>query len=515
MTKGLNRRRFLQNSLATAAAIGASGARANSFCREYDIEAIVIGSGYGGAVASLRLGEAGIETVVLERGKRWPIVPAGNTFCTKEQPDGRASWLSTTTNLPPVLPNQPVDVFTGVLDRKVGNGISVYRAAAVGGGSIINGAITLQPAKELFEKVFPSSVNYDVLDRFYFPRVRRMLQASPIPDDILSSDPFLSSQIFLRQATRAGFTTVKPDIAFNWNVVREEMAGKAVASIIAGEVFYGTNSGAKNSLDRNYLRLAEETRNVEILPLHVVTSIEAGKRDGYRVLANQINEQGKVVAQKSFNCRYLFLAAGSVGTPELLLRAQARGTLRGLNSSVGKFWGTNSDSIGVIVEGVPTNISLGTCGVVSMEDLGNPIAPLILQPFQAIPVPQGTIALLGQGISKPQGVLAYNRTTDSADITWPANSADSQANLAALQHAYGVLAEVNGTPLAAPIDQIDTGHALGGAVVGAVCSPFGEVLGQHNLFVVDGALLPGSSACANPSLTIAALAEQSMDHFLN
>jgi len=69
--------------------------------------------------------------------------------------------------------------------------------------------------------------------------------------------------------------------------------------------------------------------------------------------------------------------------------------------------------------------------------------------------------------------------------------------------------------LAGPIDQLNRGHPAGGAVLGAVCNNFGEVIGHKNLFVVDGSLIPGSAACANPSLTITALAEQSMDRFLN
>ena len=62
----------------------------------HDVQAIVIGSGFGGAVAALRLGQAGIETLVLERGRRWNIDDPTRdaTFATFEKPDGRAEWLS-------------------------------------------------------------------------------------------------------------------------------------------------------------------------------------------------------------------------------------------------------------------------------------------------------------------------------------------------------------------------------------------------------------------------------------
>ena len=53
---------------------------------------------------------------------------------------------------------------------------------------------------------------------------------------------------------------------------------------------------------------------------------------------------------------------------------------------------------------------------------------------------------------------------------------------------------------------------IGGAVIGKVCDGYGRVLGQKGLYVNDGALIPGSTACANPSLTIAALALRAGEH---
>ncbi|KYC42151.1 hypothetical protein WA1_19350 [Scytonema hofmannii PCC 7110] len=114
MTGVLRRRQFLQGTVAAAASVGVASLRASASKSDEYVEALVIGSGFGGAVASLRLGEAGIETLVLERGRRWTITDAGNTFSTYQQPDGRSAWLSPTT----VIFNQvPIDIYTGVLNE--------------------------------------------------------------------------------------------------------------------------------------------------------------------------------------------------------------------------------------------------------------------------------------------------------------------------------------------------------------------------------------------------------------
>ena len=165
MSQMLNRRRFLQASAAAAASVGVSAIRTTAAGVDEYVEAIVIGSGFGGAVASLRLGQAGIETIVLERGRRWQITDTGDTFCTTDNPDGRAAWLSPTTILPPPVPEITIDVFTGVLDIKRGNGISAYQGAGVGGTSLVYGGITYQPTEELFYKVFPRSIKYSLLSK--------------------------------------------------------------------------------------------------------------------------------------------------------------------------------------------------------------------------------------------------------------------------------------------------------------------------------------------------------------
>ena len=64
------------------------------------------------------------------------------------------------------------------------------------------------------------------------------------------------------------------------------------------------------------------------------------------------------------------------------------------------------------------------------------------------------------------------------------------------------------------LNSTTTAHPLGGAVLGKACDEYGRVFGYQGLYVVDGSLIPGSTACTNPSLTIAALAERCMDKII-
>ena len=103
-TSDVSRREFLRTGILGSAGLAALGCRDSlgptawaelrAWAQHSDfVPAIVIGSGFGGAVAALRLGQAGISTLVLERGRRWDIRADGNTFATFERPDGRAYWL--------------------------------------------------------------------------------------------------------------------------------------------------------------------------------------------------------------------------------------------------------------------------------------------------------------------------------------------------------------------------------------------------------------------------------------
>ncbi|MBD2208612.1 GMC family oxidoreductase [Calothrix sp. FACHB-156] len=549
--KAFNRRQFIQTAAFFSAGLATSVVTSRkTLADELDYQAIVIGSGYGGAIASLRLGQAGVKTLIIERGRRWPIRnvqpglnPQDYTFANFDlvNPDRRSTWLNSTTVF-----GTPTQVYTGVFETLVETGITVVNGAGFGGGSLVNNAIAYQPKKEIFNRVFNRKlVDYDELDSVYYPRVKQMLQPSPIPRDVLKTKYYGKTRFFIENARRAGYNSFLLDLAVDWNKVRDEIKGTRVASVIDGQNWWGVNSGAKNSLDNNYLRQAEYTGNVDVLTLHIVTEIAEipGEKRGYRITCNKIDEFGNVIGSPvTLTCRYLFMAAGSVGTSKLLVKAKAKGTLPKLNQFVGQFWGTNGDNITTRTELGTVTGNGGTAGAV-IEQLNAPV-PFVVESLELAISPDGTQTCLGLGLTPPAGRFEYNQATDSVNLIWD-QSADEQiiSSTESLFQNLDQYANFNGnnfgrkpkhrghrgmiprqhisspnypTPSADSQnnDAAITGHPLGGCVLGKACDSYGRVLGYKGLYVVDGALIPGSTACTNPFLTISAIAERCMDKII-
>lgn len=526
----LSRRQFLRGGILAAAGASVLGSGARAWARHSDfVPALVIGSGFGGAVAALRLGQAGIDTVVLERGRRWPIRPDGDTFATFEQPDGRGYWLRDRTGeailgLPQL--EKPIDRYVGVLEVVEGNGIYIGAGAGVGGGSLVFNAIIVKPRRELFERVLPRAIDFDEMKDVYYPRVKQIIGSAPIPDDVLATEYYRSSRVSLDQAQRAGFPTRVVDLAVDWDIVRDEIAGLRVPSAIAGQSFYGLNSGAKRSLDHNYLPMAEATGHVEVLPFHSVVAIERGHGGRYAVTTIRLSDEGEMVgAPRRLVCKHLFLAAGSIGTTSLLVRARETGALPALNEHVGRHWAANGD-LPVTRGALPfTNAGTGgPAGHFILEDLDNPFGPTSLVELVLPPHIAAALAVSGApphfanyaslGIPPAIGSFAYDPAADTVALNWPGADPRLANFLAAAQQTLSVLDQSNGS-LTLGINPVVSAHPLGGAVLGKACDLEGRVKHHPGLYVVDGALIEGNTGLANPSFTIAALAERCMDHIIS
>ncbi|MDR7278025.1 GMC oxidoreductase [Catenuloplanes atrovinosus] len=497
---------------------------------------IIIGSGYGGAIAAYRLAEAGVRSLVLERGRRWPILPGGDTFPPFLAPDRRSSWFTPA----PVYPGMPPTVYrpyAGLFERVRGDGMDVITGAGVGGLSLVDG-VMLQPDGDVFSRVMPAGVDYQEMADVHYPRVRARIGARSIPDDVLAHQRYAPTRLFLDQAARAGLPAGRLDEACDWSVVRAELAGTAVPAASIGEYLTGINSGARTSVDRNYLAWAEASGLAEVRPLHVVTDVAASSSTGrYAVRARHITADGDLVEELVLTADALILAAGAMGTTRLLVRARDTGALPRLNDQVGLHWGNNGLRLylrALIPE--PTGAYQGGPTSVAIMRWSDPARATTVE-FGPAPFPVETHAMPvpGIGLCEPAGRFTYRPLTDEVRLTWP-STADAVAQ-ASIRDTLRTL--VAGTPspgpqppltgiavldgllsaaAAAPYGLLDmnalepyTFHPLGGAVLDRACDLYGRVHDHPGLYVLDASLIPGSTAACNPALTVAALAERCLD----
>ena len=517
-----SRREFLGvTGMAGLGAILASS-RAGAFLRPPAThrKAIIIGSGFGGAIAALRLADRGVETLLLEKGKRWTITPEGDTFSRYIYPDGRSTWLSHTTVVP-LGPPLPIRRYTGVLEGRDLGGLRILTGAAYGGGSIVYGGLHVKPKKELFERVFPEDLPYEELEGYY-QRVGDRLGISAMPDDVYQSPYHKHYRVVEEQNRESGLGSERIQSASDWDIVRAEIAGRVKPSTIHGEAIYGVNSGAKKSLDTNYLRDAEGSGYLEVKTLHQVTDIAALPGGQYEVRVEAIGERGHVEDRITYTCDYLFLAAGCLGTANLLVKAKARSLLPGLNDEVGAGFGNNGNVYALRSDLLtPTGQWQGGPPALGIQDYDNPISPLFIEhPQFPLGIESFSLLYFGIGLNPTRGRFSYNRNQEQMELDWPRHGNQQERVNQALLHTMHRLNHDHGgviNPLLFGLKGYKDDsvyHPLGGAVLGKATDLFGRVQNHRRLYVMDGSLIPGSTACANPAFTIAAIVERNMERIV-
>ncbi|SOD72255.1 cholesterol oxidase [Jatrophihabitans sp. GAS493] len=474
---------------------------------------VVIGSGFGGGVTSLRLAQAGVPVTVLERGIRWPTGPNSSTFPNAAHLDKRALWYRSA----PLLFGKPllVDPYVGLLETVPAPNMNVVCAAGVGGGSLVYQGMTLQPSEAVFNTVLPAALDYATMNRVHYPRVAQMLQVAEAPDSLIASKTYLPSRVFARNVNNAGYALSKIPMPIDWSYAQRELTGEFLPSYTNGDCAIGVNNGGKHSVDVTYLKQAEATGLVTVMTQHEVTDIARANDDQWTVYVNRIDTAGAVLETKIITTKALVLAAGTMNTTKLLVRAKAKGSISNLPDGVGTGWGNNGDRIYVwtsltddftAVQGGPV--------IYGSKDWGDPatantVIQASLPPFGA---DIRSTMMVGFGVSSARGKFVYNSSTDDTTLNW-AKDADSvlqkkiSARVKKIAGPFGLLTDTNAI-------LPSTWHPLGGAPMGSVCDLEGRVLEQKGLYVLDGALIPGNTGACNPSMTIAAVAERALDHLV-
>jgi cholesterol oxidase len=480
---------------------------------------LVIGSGFGGAISALRLAQAGEPVTVLERGFQWPRSDTRAIFSNDTAPDGRAFWFKNRVRMLTGF-EAWMAPFGGVMDATEYDNMTVWRGACVGGGSVVFTGVMIQPERRYFDNIFQGAVKFDEMDAVYYPRVRRMLNLGSMPEDVYQSASFGHSRQWDAHVRKAGFTPSRIDSLFNWDVIRKENKGLSRKSATVGLSNHGNANGAKNDLNQNYLKWAQATGLVSVHAGHEVLRIG---HDGsvYTVEVMQRSVTGQVLRRATLTCDRLFLAAGSVGTSELLVRAQAEGALRNLNEHTGAGWGTNGDAIVVRSFASIKGLTQGSASASRIHDTRGGM-PVTFENWYApgVPIDIGVLGSLGMAYDETnRGRFVHDPATGRVKLNWAANGNDDA--FAAIRSLNNRIAAASGTavglwPFIADVNGRNwTAHPLGGAVIGQVTDTHGRVKGHPGLYVMDGAAIPGTTGSVNPSLTISALAERNIERIIS
>jgi cholesterol oxidase len=493
-------------------------------------EAVVVGSGFGGAVAACRLAQAGVDVAVLERGARFAL----GSFPRVGDRVDQMSWRR-----------------GGPYDVRPLNDVLVVQAAGYGGGSLIYANVQMRPPADTFDDGWPAGYSRTALDPYY-DLVAHMLDIRPVENDPATGKLPRKTRLVEEAANRLGRGSqfFRPNLA-----VRFEGAGEAPTPnwfgalqsgcLHCGECDIGCNVGAKNTLDLNYLEVAERS-GADVATKAEVTWL-ALEDDRYRLRFHDHEAR----TDRTVLAEQVFLCLGAVGTTELLLRCRDQfETLPRLSSKLGSGYSGNGDflafGLGASPPFEPTKgPTITTACVFDYEDDGRRtrfileeggVSPQgmrqlpLLHPVRLAQLAareledrvahhahsfaalveeerEEMVVLLVMGRDRANGRIELARPHDRLRVRW-----DTRSNLAlyaAETAACRELVTALGGKLALSpnwrfLGQPSAVHNLGGCRMATtsadgVVDPSGQVFGYPGLHVLDGAILPAAVG-VNPSI---------------
>jgi cholesterol oxidase len=517
--------------------------------RDLDFDWLVIGSGFGGSVSALRLAEKGYSVGVLECGRR---------FSDDELP--KSTWDVRRYFYAPRMG------LRGIFRLSIFKDVAVVSGAGVGGGSL-GYANTLYRAPQRFYE--EAGAWADELPAHY-EEAERMLGVT----DVIADDP---ADQLLREFGReigAARTYAKTRVGVYFGTPGETVddpffggEGPARTGCTAcGRCMVGCPVGAKNTLVKNYLWLAER-RGVRITPERTVVDIrplgDGTGADGYEVHTERSGAWVRKDPQV-MTARCVVVAAGALGTNKLLQRCRLKGGLPRLSPRLGELVRTNSEAILAVTvpkgsEDLTKRVAISSSVYpdpdTHIETVTYGSAGDSMSFLYTLMVGDGTrltrpLKLLGamlrhplrlakvlwpRGWSQRTIIVLVMQTLDNAIALRPRFTVFGGLRLQTEQDPekpnptfIGVanrfaawLAERTGGVAQSSIMEAlanvpSTAHILGGAVIGespesGVIDSSHHVFGYENLLVCDGAAVPANVG-VNPSLTITALAEHAMSH---
>jgi cholesterol oxidase len=527
---------------------------------EFDFDYIVVGSGFGGSVTALRLVEKGYRVAVIEMGRRWTAENLPKTSWSLH----RWFW-------------RPGVALRGFFNMRFFRHVTIMHGCAVGGGSITYACTMLRPPEKVWDNGSWAGLDdwkrqmpqhYDEASRMLGVVTNRILGPADkllrkVAEQAGVGDTFYRTSVAIFQAPEGvqGGVTM-PDPYFGGEgPERTTCEG-------CGGCMMGCRHNAKNTLDKNYLYLAEkrgctvfaETRVINIVPLK---SAEDGSA-GYRV-STQRSTAFFAKNRRSFTCRGVVVAASALGSMELLFKLKDMQSLPRLSENIGRYVRTNSESlIGVRVPDTYDDLSKGVAigsGVYIDEHthieacrypkgsdsmsvwstiltggrpgpgriglwLKNLLVSAIAHPIRTFRIMQPF------GWARESVILLCMQALDGhidmkweRSYLWPfrkvlASRGDRIPTFIPAANKFAELFAqmVGGSPMSMLpeilFDIPGTAHCLGGCVMAdtpenGVVDYRHRVFGYKNMYVCDGSVVSANLG-VNPSLTITALTERAM-----
>jgi cholesterol oxidase len=527
---------------------------------DFDFDFIVIGSGFGGSVSALRLVEKGYRVAVMEMGRRW----RPEDFPKTNWSIWRWIW-------------RPGAALRGFFNIHMFRHMWILHGCAVGGGSVTYANTLLVPPDKVWEQgSWVGLADWKAEMPPHYNTALRMLGV--IENRVLGP----ADHILKRAADAAGVghTYYRTHVAVFQAPEGEPVGMTYPDPYFGGEgperttcngcggCMVGCRYNAKNSLDKNYLYLAEkrgarvfeETKVVDVRPLHGTS--DGG--DGYEV--ETIRSTAFVrKRRRRFTCGAVVFAASALGTTDLLFRLKHKGSLPRISDRLGRWVRTNCESlIGVRVPGTREDLSKGVA-------IGSGIYLDEHTHIEVVRYPSGSDALgllttlLTDDRPGHNRVLLWLRTLAASFVRRPwhtirclhpfgwarealimlcMQTLDGHVDLRmgrrwyfpfrrvlmthgeriptfipqANEFARKTAELIGGTAMSMTNEVVfnipATAHILGGCVIGGspengVVDSQNRVFGYRNMYVCDGSVLAGNLG-VNPSLTITAITERAM-----
>ncbi|MDZ4728021.1 MAG: GMC oxidoreductase [Leptospira sp.] len=528
----------------------------------YDFDYIVIGSGFGGSVSALRLAQKGYSVLVIESGKRWTATDFPKTNWSIR----KYLWM-------------PMLGFYGIQRINLLNDFLLVSGSGVGGGSLVYACTLYVPKAKFFQSSTYAKMGGEKSLLPFYTVAKHMLGVNENPklwepDRLLleTAKSFGKEDTFQKTPVGIYFGNEKQKSKTKDPYFEGDGPDRDPCNFCGG-CMVGCRHNAKNTLDKNYLYLAEkqgtqilpETKVISLVPLNAKGQAdpEASGEFGYE-LETESTTGWFGFPKKKFKTKNVVLSAGVMGTVGLLLRMQQEEKLIRLSPKLGDTVRTNSETVlPVTVSGKDVDYSKGIAITSSVHpdenthiepvryssgsDFFGLLASVMVDGGGFFPRPLKFFWTMIRhplyflkahypfGFAKNSIILLVMQTVDNSvrlvrrrRFVWPfqrtitsaLSTGEPTPTYIPIANAFTrKLAEIvggiprsslNETLLSAPV----TGHIMGGCIVGenedqGVIDFQNRVFGYQNLYVCDASMLTVNLG-VNPSLTITALSERAM-----